>query len=337
MNEQNNATAYRIASYILISLALLMVLLKGLLSALLSGLLVYSLINLLTPLLPRRLNSAHARLSAVAVLSAVTVGALTMAIWGTISFFRSDVGNLEALLQQLADIIDVSRDQVPAWLEERLPVGAEALRLMLTGWLREHAVEAKSIGAEAGRTTVHVLLGMIIGAMIALHDRTAKLPYPPFAALLRDRFVNLNAAFRNIVFAQVRISAINTAITAIFLFVALPLAGISLPLSKSLVAITFFAGLLPVVGNLISNTMLVIVGLSHSLHTAMGALVFMIVLHKLEYFLNARIIGAHINALAWELLAVMLVMEAIFGLPGVVAAPVFYALLKQELKDVGMI
>jgi predicted PurR-regulated permease PerM len=51
----------------------------------------------------------------------------------------------------------------------------------------------------------------------------------------------------------------------------------------------------------------------------------------LEYFLNAKIIGSQINARAWELLSAMLIMESLFGLPGVVAAPVFYAYIKTEL------
>jgi len=59
----------------------------------------------------------------------------------------------------------------------------------------------------------------------------------------------------------------------------------------------------------------------------------MVVIHKLEYFLNARIIGAHVNARAWELLTAILVMETLFGLYGVVAAPVFYAYVKKELRD----
>jgi predicted PurR-regulated permease PerM len=83
--------------------------------------------------------------------------------------------------------------------------------------------------------------------------------------------------------------------------------------------------------------MLVIVALSHSLQIALASLVYMMVIHKLEYFLNARIIGAHINARAWELLTAMLVMEAMFGLPGVAAAPVFYAYLKLELTERGLV
>jgi predicted PurR-regulated permease PerM len=86
-----------------------------------------------------------------------------------------------------------------------------------------------------------------------------------------------------------------------------------------------------VIGNLISNTLIVIVALSVSLWVAVGALVFLILIHKLEYFLNATIMGGQIRARAWEMLLAMLVMEAAFGLPGVVAAPIYYAYIKSEL------
>ena len=78
---------------------------------------------------------------------------------------------------------------------------------------------------------------------------------------------------------------------------------------------TFVAGLIPVLGNLISNAVIVIVSLSHSLEAAVASLVFLVVIHKLEYFLNARIVGAGVGAKAWELLVAMLVMESIFGVP----------------------
>jgi predicted PurR-regulated permease PerM len=59
--------------------------------------------------------------------------------------------------------------------------------------------------------------------------------------------------------------------------------------------------------------------------------------HKLEYFLNARIIGSHIRAKAWELLLAMVLMEAAFGIGGVIAAPIFYAYFKNELAEKGLV
>jgi predicted PurR-regulated permease PerM len=46
---------------------------------------------------------------------------------------------------------------------------------------------------------------------------------------------------------------------------------------------------------------------------------------------NAHVMGAQISARAWELLVAMLVMEAVFGIAGLVAAPIYYAYLKNEL------
>jgi predicted PurR-regulated permease PerM len=320
-----------IASHIMMALFLLMVLVKGLLGALFSGLLVYSLIHLITPLVARKINGAGARMLAAVSIGTLLVAVLTVAIWGAVVFFKADASSLTNLFKKMADIIEASRGQVPPWLDERLPVDADALRLMMTEWLREHADQATIVGTEAGKTVAHVIIGMIVGVMVSLHDTLSPRQYRPLADQLLQRVYHLSTAFRNVVFAQVWISAINTVISGIFILVILPATGVNLPLAKTLIAITFFAGLLPVIGNLISNTVLVIVALSHSLHTAIAALAFMVVLHKLEYFLNARIIGARINACTWELLIAMLVAESLFGLSGLIAAPVFYAYAKREL------
>jgi predicted PurR-regulated permease PerM len=100
-----------------------------------------------------------------------------------------------------------------------------------------------------------------------------------------------------------------------------------------LLAVTFLAGLIPVVGNLLSNTAIVAMSLGVSLPVALLSLAFLVAIHKLEYFLNARIVGARIGAAAWETLLAILVMETAFGLPGVVLAPIVYAYLKRELSD----
>jgi len=337
MSEQKKLEPTTLASYVMMAVALIVILNKGLLSALLAGMLVYSLVHILAPRLERKISSDRARVIAVAALGTVIVTVLTLAIWGAVSFFQSDAGSMHTLLQKMADIIETSRHQIPDWLREHLPDDADSLREMMSAWMREHAVEAKLLGEEAGRTTAHLLIGMIIGAMVALRSATSPHGWRPLAAAMRDRIVNLDSAFRRIVFAQVRIAAINAVLTGIYVLIILPLAGVRLPLAKSMVLITFIAGMLPVVGNLISNTLLVTVALSHSLNIAVISLVYMVIIHKLEYFLNARIIGSQIQARSWELLIAMLVMESIFGLPGVIAAPVFYAYLKKELMDRGLV
>lgn len=331
-------TPVEIASYLLMTLALLVVLTKGLLVALLSGLLVYSLVHMIAPRLGRKLSSRRARIIAIAALGILIVSLLSVSIWGAVVFFQSDAGSLHRLLRRMADILETSRDQIPLWMQTHLPENVDQLRIMGSDWLRAHSVEAKSFGEQAGRVAIHLLLGMIIGAMVALHDST-DLPHTarPLTVALRQRMLRLHVAFKQIVFAQVQIATINAVLMAFYLLIALPLAGISLPLTKSLIVITFFVGLIPVAGNLISNTILVVVGLSISLQIAVISLAFMMLVHKLEYFLSARIIGTKIRARAWELLVAILVMETVFGLPGLVAAPILYAYVKQELIDLELL
>lgn len=324
-------------SWLLAAAALIATLKLHLLSALFAGLLVYELVHVLAPLLQGRLFSERSRLAAVIVLATVIVGILGLSIIATIAFFRSDAGSLAALLQRMADIIDGARGALPAWAVERLPADADELRQSIAQWLRAHSAQVQFWGATAGRVSFHVVIGMIIGAMVCLREAKPAIAEGPLALALGARALRLGDAFRRVVFAQGRIAAINTALTAAYLMLVLPALGIKLPLTNTLVAVTFVAGLLPVVGNVISNSVIVIVSLAHSPQLALASLAFLVAVHKLEYFLNARIVGTRIHARAWELLLAILVMEAAFGVAGAIAAPVYYAYLKQELVDLGLI
>jgi len=317
---------------------LLLVLYLKLLGALLAGLLVYELAHVLADRL--RLSSIgrnNAKLMAVGLMTISVVVLLTMAILGLASALRHGSDSLPALLQKLAEIIDNSRDKLPSSLDDYLPADADDLRSKLAGWLRLHSGELGGAGIIAGRMFAHILVGMVIGALLALHDPSARTPRAPLAATLAGRAERLGTAFRRVVFAQSWIAAINAVITAVFLLVALPLFGVHLPLTKTLLALTFFAGLIPIVGNLVSNAAIVVVSLSVSMPVAVASLVFLVAAHKLQYFLNARIIGSQISASAWELLLAMLVMEAAFGIPGVIAAPIYYAYFKNELAEKGLV
>lgn len=334
-------TIYEIFAWVLAAFTLFFVLEFNLLPAMLAGLLVYELVHIITPFIARRFLSKRptniSKLWAVGILVMIIVSLLAFAGVGLFTFFRSDSGSLTVLLAKMAQILEDSRKILPSWLLERLPADAIAFKQQASGWLRLHADELQVVGKEAGRATVHILLGMVIGGILAVRDVVAMDNFKPFAHALACRADFFSDAFKRIVFAQVRIAAINTTFTAIYLAVVLPLMGIHLPLVKTMIAITFVVGLIPVIGNLISNTMIVIVSLSQSLGVAIASLVYLIVIHKLEYFLNARIIGSQIRANAWELLIAMLCMEAAFGLAGIVAAPIYYAYIKAELRARGLV
>ncbi|CAD6544646.1 AI-2E family transporter [Paraburkholderia sabiae] len=323
-------SAVEIGSYIVALLAMWAVLELKLLGALLAGMLVFQLVHTLAPRIEKHMSSGRARWLAVVILSVVIVGALTGFTVAVIEHFEKDVPSVQKLLDQAMSLIDQARGRLPEFIAQNLPVSTEQMKEKAAVLMQTHASTLSQGGKNAARIFTHILIGMIIGAIIAVGAQRHMQRLPLSTAFI-TRVGRFADAFRRIVFAQVKISAINTVFTGIFLLLLLPLFHAPLPMAKTLVILTFIVGLLPVIGNLISNTLIVAVALSVSFPAAVTALIFLILIHKLEYFLNARIIGGQIEARAWELLIAMLIMEAAFGIPGVIAAPIFYAYIKREL------
>jgi predicted PurR-regulated permease PerM len=321
---------YLIGAWLAAALLLWLVLRFNLLAPLLAGLLVFELVHLLT----MRMTFVHerrARMLAVAVVSAVVVGLLSLAVFASLHFLGSGTGGYVRLLQKSADVIQSSRGMLPSWLVQSLPADADALQDSIVTWLKSHTADVQRVSQEGITVVVRIVIGMVIGALVALRQADPPETRRPLAQALGNRALRFGEAFRRIVFAQVRIAAVNAALTALYLAVALPLLGIQLPLVKTMIVVTFVAGLIPVFGNLISNVVIVVVSLSVSPYVALGSLIYLVVIHKLEYFLNARLVGTQIEARAWELLLAMLLMEAVFGVAGLIAAPIYYAYLKDEL------
>jgi predicted PurR-regulated permease PerM len=322
-----------IATQILTGLTLLGALQFHLLASLLAGLLVYELVHVLAPGHDSKFVHRHTgKIIVVALLAAIVIVAIGAAILGLVALLSSGPENLSVLLQKMAEVIETARARLPAWALSSLPDEPTELKVAAAAWLREHAGQLRSIGQDVWRAAIHILFGMVIGGMIAVSREAGDIEPSPLVHALTNRARLLGAAFRSVVFAQVRISALNAALTGVYLLVIVPWTGTHLPFAKTMLVVTFITGLLPVIGNLISNTMIVVLSLSVSPVLAVSSLAFLVVIHKLEYFVNARVMGGQIHARAWELLLAMLVMDAVFGIPGLVAAPIYYAYLKNELS-----
>src|SRR3954454_21881165 len=150
-----------IASWLLAALTLLLALHLHLLSALLGGLAVYELVHILGG----RLHFIRGRREAgkrwaVAILAVVIVAVLTLAVVGLIAFLRSrtGLGSLPALLAQMADIVETSKEHLPPWLTVEIPASAEDLKAEGATWLREHAGQLQTVGAQIGRSFLHALI-----------------------------------------------------------------------------------------------------------------------------------------------------------------------------------
>jgi len=150
--------------------------------------------------------------------------------------------------------------------------------------------------------------------------------YTLTAREIANRFETFYASFATVMGAQIVISAINTALTAGFLL------WNDFPYPKVLIGATFLCGLLPIIGNILSNTLIVGVGFSISPNMALAALVFLVVLHKMEYFLNSKIIGDRIRNPMWLTLIGLVLGEKLMGIPGMILAPVVLHYIKVEAK-----
>lgn len=328
----------KIASYLIVGIALLLCLEMGLLAGLLAGLLVHETAISASPWLRNRTGWTQQMGKAVAlvvIVAAISLG-ITAAVVSAGSLFTNGSEGLFALIHKMAQVLETGRTYLPPWIGDYLPVNTDELRRQAVKFLQDNAWELQRFGQDVGRILVYILFGIIIGSLV-LFRRPPEKPHGPLSIELIGRVRRLTLSFRRVVFAQIRISLLNTTLTALFLYGLDPLIGVQLPFLKTMVAVTFIVGLLPVIGNIISNTVIFIVSLGVSAPAAIAALIFLIAIHKLEYFVNARIIGTQINSRAWEMLTVMLAMEATFGVPGLIAAPVFYAYVKEELSANGLI
>lgn len=325
---------FRIRSILFAAAALLAVLWLHLLPSLFAGLAGFALYRRVRAYTGPAGGSWQTRAIRWLIISAAVV-LLAMALLAGFDLLFRNRG-LGRLLQLLADTLDNVRTTAPAWIVRHLPESTDAVQQAATGWLRGHASEVQRWGGDALKVLVHIVVGLVIGLMAATSTTGGGLeprPRRPLVRLAQDRLLRLSYAFGNVFAAQLKISAINTVLTGIYLLVLLPALGFHVPLSTTLVGFTFFASLIPIVGNLLSNTAITVAALTTSLWLGVASLGFLVLIHKLEYFLNARIVGGHTNVPTYAMLGSMLVLEAAFGIAGLVAAPIYCAWLVSEMRE----
>jgi predicted PurR-regulated permease PerM len=249
-----------------------------------------------------------------------------------------------AAIIALPNVAETSIPSASAWAQRRqieLPfTDFESLRTVVIDALKEGAHYLGNVAHFARRTgaaLVFSILGMI--AAVSLFLKTGLDPYRGTHAVKNNlysiscdevstRFRDFYRSFATVMGAQITISLINTALTGLFVVV------VQVPHAPLLIAITFLCGLVPIIGNLVSNTIIVFVALTVSLKLAIGALVFLILIHKLEYFLNSKIIGRRISNPVWLTLIALIIGERLMGIPGLILAPVVLNYLRVEMLKV---
>jgi predicted PurR-regulated permease PerM len=270
--------------------------------------------------------------------------ALVLFIVVVLGIAAAAVSLTRAAILALPDVADTSIPSASAWAQRRqieLPfTDFESLRAVVIDTLQQEAHYLRNVAHFAGSTTA-ALVFSIIGIVAAgslffkagLDPHRATHPvknnlYSICCDEVSTRFRDFYRSFATVMGAQITISLINTALTGLFVVV------VRMPHTPLLIAITFLCGLVPIVGNLVSNTIIVFVALTVSLKLAIAALVFLVVIHKLEYFLNSKIIGDRIRNPAWLTLIALIIGERLMGIPGLILAPVVLNYLRVEMLTV---
>ncbi|UVK77223.1 MAG: hypothetical protein FKGGLIKP_00902 [Sodalis sp. Fse] len=322
-------------SYLLMFLFIALIIPLHLFPCFIAGFLAYEVIISLTPWFERFVGSGRARWVVVTLIAAFVVIAMTLCIVSLISFLTSDIHWDIDITTETNRIFSDMKSRLPDFLPPFLPESAEELKDQIVALVESNLILIRNMGRTFLHGLITLFIGLIIGGTISLNKSSGCNTY--FIGQLLERMHYLSQAFRNIVFAQIKVALVNTLLTAIMILVLFPMFGVHLPLGKTLIVATFIFGLMPIIGNLFSNFMIIVSALSISLTIGGIMISYLILIHKLEYFLNAEIIGSRIKAKSWELLLAMLVFEAAFGLEGLVAAPIFYAYLKLELRAQNLI
>src|SRR2546423_234772 len=253
---------------------------------------------------------------------------------------------IRAAINALPKIADNSIPSAIAWAEEHdlsLPfTDFEGLKATAMTTIKDQAKylgDFANFARHASTTFVFIIIAIVCAVSIFFNSRLDLFPeshkvrnnlYSVYCDEITARFSHFYHSFSTVIGAQMTISAINTVLTAIFVFT------IGLPYAPVVVGLTFLCGLFPIVGNVVSNTVIVFVGFLVSGKLAIMALIFLVVVHKLEYFLNSKIIGARIRNPIWLTLIGLIIGEKLMGVPGMILSPVVLNYVRVEMSKVAV-
>jgi predicted PurR-regulated permease PerM len=213
------------------------------------------------------------------------------------------------------------------------------LKIRALQWGREHLGETFDLARRVGTNVVLLIVALIITFLIT-HDRMAedrgrKYGSGPYhlweylAEFIEQKVGMFYGYFRQTMAAQVVISVINATLTLGLLLV------LGIPHKLALAVLVFVFGLLPIVGNLISNTLICVSALLWSgPWQVVAALGFLVVIHKLEYFLNGKIIGNIVKLPMYLTLLGLIVGEALFNISGMILSIPVILFVRAELSAI---
>lgn len=288
----------------------------------LAGLFSYLILDLSHRRLLQAMRPFYARLasSVIFIIAAIALG------WIFWEFLRQAVAALPRILTnalpRVADMLDQYGVDLPF---ETMQEFREAF--MTT--VKENAMVVTRVTGLLTKRFFHILAGMMVAILCFFGDTPASRGgtfYDDIQRETHDRLRTFMVSFELMFGAQIIVSGINTVLTTVYLI------AMGIPFMGFLVPATFVLGLLPVIGGVISNTIIVSAALTVSPQLALFSLIFLMVMHKAQYLINGHVLGASLESPMWLILVGIIVGELIMGVPGIVLAPALLHYIRVELQ-----
>jgi predicted PurR-regulated permease PerM len=207
-------------------------------------------------------------------------------------------------------------------------------------WIKEHLSQTLILLNKIGLNIFLFILALIINFAIShsnldaknhklIHNRHGDDFLSYLTAFIAEQVSLFYQYFKTVMSAQLIISTINSVLTLCLLFF------LGIPHKITLIVFVFILGLLPVIGNIISNTIICTATILWSgLWQVVIALLFLVGIHKLEYILNGKIIGRITSLPLYVTLISLIVGELLFNISGMILAIPTVLFLKEELKRI---
>lgn len=236
--------------------------------------------------------------------------------------------------EAIANLVTVTAS-LPESIRSQVPVNSSDFFDLLKKSFGSGLGYVRNFGGAGFFVFLQLVFALILGVSAGLMQ--ARPDPKPLAAAWTHTMEQYVRCFTLLMGAQVYVSAWNTFCTAIFIYAILPFFDVILPFRELLLMFTAVASLIPAAGNVMANTLILVLTIRHGPFVAAGSVTYLFVIHKLEYFVNGYIIGRNVRASVPEMLIAIILGETAFGLPGLITAPVTYAFLKVHWQRWGWV
>ena len=257
---------------------------------------------------------------------------LAAVFFGFVLFLKSAAAELPGIVSSsIRRIVQYARDHD---IELPFADNADNLKDLAVDTVQSNLSYLQNFAKIATKEFVFQVVGVVVSIGVFLNpnlDRGSvsrlerKTLYALFCDAISSRFQSFFGSFERVMGAQLLISLINTVLTSVFVTTC------SMRYAGLVIILTFLCGMLPIIGNIISNSIIVGIAFTMSPRLAFTALVFLVSIHKLEYFLNSKIIGGRIRHPMWLMLLALIIGERLMGIPGIILAPVVLSFIKVEM------